>query len=264
MMPQWTLSKIIWFAGILSWSSALSLPLAAGSISPQESLTSADLQARYPATEVMTLTAGTENILALSKKAMTPFTRGTLLLLPDGSRHAAAASVIDPLRQEMVDFGWNTLAVMMPSYDGIDGDEAEKSYALQLKDRINAVISQAKQQPGAIVILAQGHSGALINQLLQQNLIESPQALILVGATLRNPSAELAAIQAMSQHKVPTLDILQHSDGDSALNSVRTRLQWTRKHVKELYRQRYWPEDSIRNEMWLQKEVIGWLRFIGF
>lgn len=263
-MLHTSFSRLFWVSSVLLWSSALSLPIAAGSISPQESITSADLQARYPNTEILSLKASDDSILALHKKSMAPFTRGTFILLPDGSRHAAIGNIIDPLREEMVDQGWDTLSVMMPPYDGMSGEDADKTYLAQLKSRIDAAIAQAKQQPGAIVILAQGHSGALINQLLQQNQIETPQALILIGATLRDPSADLAAIQAMSQHKVPTLDILQYSDGDSALNSLRARVQWTRKQVKDLYRQRYWPEDSYRNDPWLQKEVIGWLRFIGF
>lgn len=257
-------SVLIWgFASSLLWSSAVSLPLHADSLPSQESLQASDLKEKYPETEIVMLKDGDQQVLALQKTAMTPFVKGTVVLLPDGSKHAAAASVVDPLRQELVDYGWHTLSVMMPTYDGLTGKEADATYLKQLQSRIAAAIAQAKQQPGAIIIVAQGHSGALVNQLLAQNLIEQPQALVLVGAMLREPAAELVSIKAMSDHKVPTLDILQYSDGDHVLTSLRARAQWTRKQIKELYRQRYWPEDSAVNDEWLQKEVLGWLRYIG-
>lgn len=248
----------------LLWSSALSLPLLADSLPSQESLQAADLKNKYPDTELVLLKDGEQQVLALHKMAMTPFVKGTVVLLPDGSRHAAAASVIDPLRQELVDYGWHTLSVMVPAYDGLNAEDNEAAYQKLLQSRIAAAIEQAKQQPGAIILIAQGHSGAVVNQLLAQNLIAQPQALVLVGALLHEPKAELASIKAMSEHKVPTLDILQYSDGDHVLSSLRARAQWTRKQIKELYRQRYWPEDSYLNNAWLQKEVVGWLRYVGF
>lgn len=258
-------SVLIWGIALsLLWSSAGSLPLYADSLPSQESLQASDLKQKYPETEIVMLKDGEQQVLALHKMAMTPFVKGTVVLLPDGSKHAAAARAIDPLRQDLVDYGWHTLSVMMPAYDGLTGDDTDAIYLKQLQTRIAAAIAQAKQQPGAIILVAQGHSGAVVNQLLAQNLIEQPQALVLVGAMLREPTAELASIKAMSDHKVPTLDILQSSDGDHVLNSLRTRAQWTRKQIKELYRQRYWPEDSALNDVWLQKEVLGWLRYIGF
>lgn len=257
-------SRVALFSILACWSSALSYPFSADAELSQEQWIMDDLKANLPADQQLELKAGEQAFMAWQQESMAAFTKGSVIFLTDGAQHTVSRQTFGALRSDLVNFGWNTLSLVVPPYYDLNQAEDRQAYQQQLQQRVAAALTHAKQTPGAIVVVAQGSNGALINQLIEQKLIDAPQALVLLGASLLDPQANLASIKAMSKHQVPTLDIIQQSDNSSALASLQYRSQWTRKQVKDLYRQRYWPEDQSLNQQWLEKEMIGWLRYIGY
>lgn len=69
-----------------------------------ESLAAADLQNQIEPTEIKPLQAGEQSFTVLEKPAMTAFTKGTVILVPDWSQHAASPRMINLLRQQLVDY----------------------------------------------------------------------------------------------------------------------------------------------------------------
>lgn len=231
-----------------------------------ESLSAADLQNQIDPIEIKPLQAGDLTFTVLEKPAMTAFTKGTVILVPDWSQHAASPRMINVLRQQLVDYGWNTMAMMVPDPLPETNAETMLTYQTELLARLQAVMKSAENNTGSIIVVAQGSSGALINQLYQSGQLTAPEGLILLSAYLPDKALNQAVSLALAKHKVPTLDIQQQQDNSFVMASSQLRLQLVRKHIKEIYRQRLLPGsiDQPQNQQWLFNEVYGWLSYLGF
>lgn len=232
----------------------------------RESIAAADLQNQLEPSEIKPLQAGDQSFTVLEKPAMTAFTKGTVILVPDWSQHAASPRMINVLREQLVDYGWNTMSIMVPEALTETTAETIISYQSELLLRLQAVMKSAENNTGSIIVVAQGSSGALINQLYQTDQLTPPEGLILLGAYLPDKTLNQAVSLALAKHKVPTLDLQQQHDNSFVMASSQLRLQLVRKHIKEIYRQRLLPGsfDQPQNQQWVFNEVYGWLSYLGF
>lgn len=255
--------KPAFFSSLLLLSSLTQAVEMAPSI---ESAHTLDLQRQLASSEFETLKAGDLSFVTLYKPAMTAFTKGTVVLLPDWSQHAASPRAINMLRQQLVDYGWNTLSVMVP--DPLPHPDAESllAYQNELLLRLKAVMEKAQSKTGSVIVVAQGSSGAMLNQLYQSSDLVKPDGLVLLSAYLTEPALNEAVSLALAKHKVPTLDIQQQNDHPFVMATSQLRLQLVRKHIKELYRQRILQGrmDDSHNQQWLFSEVNGWLSYLGY
>ena len=223
-----------------------------------------DLQRQLPPEEISMLKTAEQEFLTLELKTMTPFTKGTVILIPDWSQHAASPRAINFLRTTLIDYGWNTIAMMVPEALSAVDSETLLAYQTEFQGRLAAVLKRAASKHGNLIIVAQGSSGALINTMIQREQISAPQGLILLSAYLSDAKLNQAVSLAISQHKIPTLDIMHNQDNSIVAASSKIRLQLTRKSMKELYRQRILTGAIDDEPEWLFKEVYGWLTYIGY
>lgn len=229
-----------------------------------ESWTTLDLQRQIPSEQIIMLKNGEQEFLTLELENMTPFNKGTMILIPDWSQHAASPRAIDFLRTQFIDYGWNTMTMMVPDPLPSLDTESYVAYQTEFQNRLAEVFKQASKKPGNLIIVAQGSSGAIINTMLQEGKITTLQGLVLLSAYVQDVSMNKAMAKALSQHKIPTLDIMQASDNTYVQSTQSLRLQLTRKHMKELYRQRILPRPIEQESEWLFKEIYGWLNYIGY
>ncbi len=229
-----------------------------------ESLTTQDLQRQLPSEQIIMLKNGEQEFLTLELENMTPFNKGTMIIIPDWSQHAASPRAIDFLRTQFIDYGWNTITMMVPDPLPSLDSESYVAYQTEFQNRLAEVFKQANKKPGNLIIIAQGSSGALINTMLQEGKITTLQGLVLLSAYLQDVPMNQAMAKAISQHKIPTLDIMQASDNAFVESTQSLRLQLTRKHLKELYRQRILQRPIEQEREWLFKEIYGWLNYIGY
>lgn len=229
-----------------------------------EQQTAGDIQRQIALAQVNPLKSGEHSFLTLQRTAMTPFVKGTVILLPDWSQHPASPRAVEFLRNYLIDYGWNTLAVMVPPALSDPSSENLQLYQQQLLERLKVVMTEAESKPGTIVVIGLGHSGALLNNLYKNEELSAPQALVLIGAAIQDVRLNEQVAEAMSQHKIPTLDLLPQTDNDYARSSGTLRLQLVRKHIKEIYRQRLLPGSVEQDQPWLAKEILGWLNYIGY
>ncbi len=223
-----------------------------------------DLQRQLPPEEISMLKTAEQEFLTLELKTMTPFTKGTVILIPDWSQHAASPRAINFLRTTLIDYGWNTIAMMVPEALSAVDSETLLAYQTEFQGRLAEVLKRAASKHGNLIIVAQGSSGALINTMIQREQISAPQGLILLSAYLSDAKLNQAVSLAISQHKIPTLDIMHNQDNSIVAASSKIRLQLTRKSMKELYRQRILTGAIDDEPEWLFKEVYGWLTYIGY
>jgi len=257
------MSTILFF-GVAFSCAAISFFSCAITLSSEQNF-SADLQRKLPAEEILQLSAQQQNFMLLQRENMTSYTKGTAILLPDASEHPASPKYIDTLRQQLTDYGWHTLALMPPSLP-IDLTEANLAdYQQALLERLKAAQQQAQLNPGVTIVIAQGSSAAIINQLYASAQLAEPAAFIMLGAYLPNAALNREIAKAIATQQVPTLDISNENDSRLVTNQLRQRRQLTDKYLKAIYRQRLVGGSGYHSDsqQWVFNEIYGWLNSVG-
>jgi hypothetical protein len=226
---------------------------------------SADILRQLPADEILQLSAQQNNFLLLQRENMTSYTKGTALLLPDASEHAASPKHIDTLRQQLNDYGWNTLALMPPPLPPSLNSDNLADYQTVMLQRVQAAQQQAQQNPGVSIVIAQGSSAAVLNQLYASGQLTEPAAFIMLGAYLPNDELNRQVANALAKHQVPTLDISHAQDNRLVTSQLHLRRQLSNKHLKAVYRQRIITGSgyNAQTQQWVLHEIYGWLSSVG-
>lgn len=246
--------------------SLLALFQAAVAAAPtRQQLWQADLQRQLSETELTELATDNGSFTALQRQALTSYTKGTAILVPDWSEHAASPDQLDALRHNLNDFGWHTLSIMAPDAALYELTPAESDYQQQLAERIVAATRQAEQQTGNTIVIAKGNSAALLNQLYASEQLAAPAAFIMLGAFLSDHQLNRQFAGQIAEQRVPTLDIIHARDNRFANANLKLRRQLADRNLKTQYRQRqltgtYYDADV---HAWVLKEITGWLHSIG-
>ena len=131
-----------------------------------EQQTAADLQRQVATAQINALKSPQQSFLTLQRTAMTPFVKGTVILVPDWSQHAASPRAVEYLRNYLIDFGWNTMAVMVPPAVTEASMENLQAYQLQLLERLKVVMQEVESKPGTIVVIGLGSGTAMLFGLI--------------------------------------------------------------------------------------------------
>ena len=256
------------FLSLLFASSVFCLTTATGfalQMTPEQALT-ADLNRQMPQYEQHQLTVDGQPFLLLTRDRMTSYSKGTAILVPDWSEHAASPKHIDNLRQKLTDYGWNTLAIMPPAAE-FNAQDAQtlQQYSNALQARMQATLQLAQQNAGVVIVIAQGASAAALNSLYAAEQLPQPAALIILGAYLPEPALNRAFADALASHQVPTLDISHQQDNRHVIQQLKLRRQLVDKQLKAVYRQRLLTGSGYNNELqqWVFQEIYGWLSSVG-
>lgn len=225
----------------------------------------ADLLRQLPADEILQLTAQQQEFMLLQRESMTSYTKGTVILLPDASEHPASPKYINLLRQQLTDYGWYTLALMPPSLPVELTTDTLQAYQQSLRERLAVAQQQAQQHSGVTIVIAQGSSAALLNQLYADAQLNEPAAFIMLGAYLPEISFNRNFAKALATHQVPTLDISTGQDNKMVISQLRYRKQLANKHLKAVYRQRLINGSGYNadTQQWVFQEIYGWLTSVG-
>ncbi|MEH8019736.1 DUF3530 family protein [Rheinheimera metallidurans] len=226
----------------------------------------ADIIRQLPADEVVALNIDEQQtFMSLQRETLTSYTKGTAILLPDGNEHAASSKHIDLLRQQLNSYGWYTLAIMPPTLPVELNEKSLDSYQQALLQRLNAAQKQAQLHSGVTIIIAQGTSAALLNQLFSTNQLAEPAAFIMLGAFLPEATLNRNIAKALATHQVPTLDISSQQDNAMVTSQLKLRRQLANKHLKALYRQRLVNGSGYNADVqqWVFQEIYGWLGSVG-
>jgi hypothetical protein len=237
--------------------------LYANSINATDRFVESDFQRQFPQPQLVTLNSEPA-FMALSLPRLTGYAKGSVILISDHNEHAASPKYIQYLRVHLTELGWNTLSIMPPAIAHFNPNKLS-NYQQQLKQRIATAMNHINADDGAIVIIAQGSSAGIINQLYAEQQLTTATALIMLGAYLPDYALNQQLAQAIASHAVPTLDISNSFDNSLALSQLKQRQQLANKSFKASYRQRLITGSAYNasNQSWVLQEIYGWLVFIG-
>ena len=248
-----------------------------------------DLKHYLPAHNVKPLLAGPDDYITLIKENSSAHNKGVAILLPDWQQGATNPKAINFLRKNLPLYGWTTISIQPTSKpesypsNAIKVDEQKKenktvldNYKTKFAAMVNAVLSEANEYPGIIMIIAQGNHGAMIVDLLNQedaqpSITQAPNALILLSSYLLTnemliDEANTNFAKKLAASEYPVLDLYLKKDNHIVLYKMGQRLALSTQEMKAYYRQSqlnnsdmgYYPEKELLTQ------VNGWLRSIGW
>jgi hypothetical protein len=252
----------------------LSVPLSALA-------TSADDLAYYlPPEEVVWLGDDAARVLMLQQENQQAYDRGSLVHIPDWGQHPYQAPVIRQLYQEMPQYGWQSYALQAPTmelhnfawqeeaegrYLSAVGDEALAPLRAQMKLRAELAFTRARQTPGALIVVAEGLSAAILAQLFRRGELTPPDAFVVHGIYFpqRTLNRDLAA--DLAQLPFPVLDLATSGGNFWTRDGAPRRQQQAQRHQHSGYRQRLLTAGQHSQQpRHLAHHLYGWLRYHDF
>jgi len=183
------------------------------------------LQDQLVVGEPLRLTAGQQGFFALYTPAVGKLQRGGVILLHGLGAHPDWPDVISPLRKNLPETGWSTLAVQLP----IRPNEADFTDYPPLFPEANARISAAiryLQKQGLRNIVLVGHSlgAAMGAYFLAQKAPDSEAVRAFVGIGMGHAPGTVAHTpDALAKITLPVLDLYGTQDLRGVLGSTKAR-----------------------------------------
>lgn len=242
--------------------------------------TADDLAYYLPPEEVVWLGDGDTRVLMLQQENQQAYDRGSLVHIPDWGMHPYQSDVIRRLYQELPQYGWQSYALQPPTYSLHDftwQQESEARYAAAVEDgalqplreqmqmRAELAFDQARQTPGALVVIAEGMSAALLTQLFARGELPLPDAFVVHGIYLPQRELNRALASDLAQLPFPVLDLATHGGNFWTRDGAGRRQQQAQRHQHSGYRQRTLNAGQHSQQpRHLAHHVYGWLRYHDF
>jgi hypothetical protein len=239
-----------------------------------------------------------QQVLLITSQATTALARGVAILVSESGMSPVSDSSLAPLAERLNDIGWVTMLVaapvvgLDPSLVGDSPDNKQESSAPQpavgsraayrrtsqmdsanflqhqalLVASMQLIVEQSRQYPGFLLVVAQGTSAAWLTKIYAEQQLPTPDALVVISPfwPARHYNSLLASQVAMTT--MPVLDIYHTRDNNWSLQSANKRKISALKALKLHYRQREISDldDSAQYARQLNKEIYGWLHYLGW
>lgn len=215
--------------------------------------------------------AGTSQI-TLWKDEQTPQKTGTTILLPDWGNRPTTADSIEPIRQQLPQWGWQTIALIppQPEQKTLILDEQDEAATTTYQQQLQRTIEAVKQAQGAPfgyqVIVAQGVMAAWIVRVYSEQQLPLPDALVLISSYYPNPKLNTELANAIADLPIPVYDLYYRDSNRWSLQGARERLIAAHKKQKLNYRQSQINTDpNLQNSgKLLAKQLYGWFNALGW
>ncbi|MEI8667187.1 DUF3530 family protein [Pseudoalteromonas sp. B131b] len=141
-------------------------------------------------------------------------------------------------------------------------NEVLDNYKINLISRFNALYQTAMQEPGNVVVIAQGTSAGVLLEHYADFPEQRVDAFISLSSYLPNTKRNKDLSQTTSLVTPALLDIYYANDSNDILMSLKNRQRWVNRNAKFDYRQRqlFGLRDQPDQHARLTKEIDGFLR----
>ncbi|WP_457934422.1 alpha/beta hydrolase family protein [Pseudoalteromonas sp. SCSIO 43210] len=141
-------------------------------------------------------------------------------------------------------------------------NEVLDNYKINLIARFNALYQTAMQEPGNVVVIAQGTSAGVLLEHYADFPEQRVDAFISLSSYLPNTKRNKDLSQTTSLVTPALLDIYYANDSNDILMGLKNRQRWVNRNAKFDYRQRqlFGLRDQPDQHARLTKEIDGFLR----
>ncbi|MES9935479.1 MAG: DUF3530 family protein [Sedimenticola sp.] len=215
----------------------LLIPFAAGASDlVREQRMAAEIEDAIVVGDPVRLKTGEVEFFAIHTPVEGRAVRGGVILLHGRGAHPDWSDVINPLRSELPEFGWETLSIQMPVAARDAPTWIYRELIPEAFPRIRFAVEYFKQR-GVTRLVLVGHSlGARMGaEFLGQGAPEEIRGFVAVGLPAKGRAQTLEALKKI---RVPLLDLYGSRDIDAVLESVGERAAAAREGGNPDYRQR--------------------------
>ena len=212
------------------------------------------------------LEADTVRFLALHIQTPAAERLGGVILLHDSNAHADWHEVIQPLRRQLSERGWDSLSIQTPISDDPSDQTVSSSLITLSTPRIQAGIDflNSRQIDETVLI---GHG---LGAEMALNFVTQPgnriRALVAIGVTPSSDAKEDPVLQAISAAEIPILDIYGDLDHPAIVDSAPLRRGIAIRNRRDQFRQdrvaganHYF--SGIQDE--LSQRIAAWLKRVA-
>lgn len=259
----------------------ISVMLIAVPLFPVSGAATSDLAYYLPPGEVVWLTADTQSsdesnprYLLLERENHLAYARGSIVLIPELGTHPYQSTTIRTLYQTMNEYGWSTFALQPPTIQVSDISWQEENgerypagnypeeIRTQFVQRAELAFAHARQQSGALVVISEGVSAALLTDLFASGELPAPDALVVSGIYYPQWQLNRELATTLAQLPIVTLDLAADGVNRWVSDTHELRRQQAQRHQHIGYRQRIIPSGRHAEQpRFLSHTVYGWLRY---
>lgn len=196
--------------------------------------------------EVIELKDGNNSFFSIYTKQNMAKAKGSIILLHDKAGHPDWNHIINPMRTQLPDRGWNTLSIQLPiRLKPLKTAEELEQFYQQAFPRIESAINYLKSQKEKNITLVAHGMGASIALLFSRdhNLAKSQakpvtnlKALVIINAPhIRTPKHPENSAALLEKIKLPILDIYGMDGLDIVVQSAKERQGAAKRSGKKQY-----------------------------
>lgn len=218
--------SIFWLWLALPWGFAL------GTEAGQADRWAEELAASLPPGQIQRLGAEGDEFLAIYTEQLKPTPAGAVILLHDTGAHPDWPEVISPLRRELPDHGWSTLALHIPA--AADPD----TLASRAAEHIRAGAEFLRAQDARNIVLAGHGLGAVMAASYLASIEDHGiKALVAIGIGAPVVDSSLEVPPLLAKIKVPVFDVYGSRDLPEVTSTAKLRTAAAAKAGNGSYRQ---------------------------
>lgn len=215
-------------------------------------------------------------MLLLTRENEQAYDRGTMIFIPELGTHPMQSPAIRLWYQEVPAYGWYSYAMQPPTAQVIEfawqedsGQRYPEGADLTplhdaMAERLTLAIEHATNQPGPIVVVAEGVSAALLTDLLARGDYPQIDALVMVGAHYPQWQLNQALATTTAQLRIPVLDFIPQASHSWVQAHSDRRQQQSQRHQHLSYRQRTLLANRANDPRYLVHQLQGWLQSEDF
>jgi pimeloyl-ACP methyl ester carboxylesterase len=213
------------------------------------------------------LTAGDVRFLSILTKTNAGQRLGAAILLHDAGDNADGPDVIGPLRRHLALHGWDTLSLQLPRPTDPRSVMERKAAVDLAPARLKAAVDFLKdRQASPLILVGHGLGAEMALAYLAGKPDAAVRALVAIGLPAGTGSDDDPVIQALTELRLPMLDLIGAQDDAQALVAARARRGAAKRRGQEGYRQdRVMGADHRFSGLQssLQRRVASWLKMVA-
>ncbi|MDH5184233.1 MAG: alpha/beta hydrolase family protein [Gammaproteobacteria bacterium] len=182
---------------------------------------------------------GEERFPAIYAEAAVPEAKGIIIMLHAEGEHPQWPMVIQLLREQLTDHGWNTLALQLPTPIASDRTLDRKAYTEMVGKKIQMAVNHVMpKNPPVMVLLGHGLGANAVIKRATEHLDNNLMAVIGVSINADAHQTEaLNTLSHISQLNLPILDVYAERDRLEVRQSTKQRKRAALKAGNKNYRQ---------------------------
>jgi len=207
------------------------------------------------------LEAESHRFLGIYTESETPTAKGMIVLHGTGF-HPDWEQVVQPVRVQMTEHGWNTLSIQLPLLEKSAAYEDYVPLYPLVPARLHAAKGFLHEQGMDTVVIVAHSQGATMASYFLANAKHDVKALVAIGMSAQHLESNINSAESLKYIEIPVLDIYGSRDFPTVLETAENRRQGAAhnsQYEQMVIADAYHFFDNTEHEQELLRSISVWL-----